>query len=341
MKIAISTIYGELYTEDRLFNNSFCNVGENLLMPNILLKRELEKKGHEVHTVDIMARYDVIIFLDIPKDSWLTVESFIDKIKYILKRKWKKDYLYEATRNISKEQIFLQINEPPTVASQSYNISYHKYFGKVFTWNDRLVDRDRYIKFYIPQYWDGKEYRIPFNEKNDFVIIAGNKSSAHPNELYTKRREVIEYFEKHNELDFSLYGFGWEREKYNNYKGTVDKKLETLSRYKFCFCFENIRDCPGYITEKLFDCFFAECIPIYLGADNIGDYIDKELFIDMRKYSTIDDVISYAKRMSENEYMNILDKIKVYLKSDRFSNTFACKNYVETIWEELVGAKEK
>ena len=61
----------------------------------------------------------------------------------------------------------------------------------------------------------------------------------------------------------------------------------------------------------------------------------------MRKYSTIDDVISYAKRMSENEYMNILDKIKVYLKSDRFSNTFACKNYVETIWEELVGAKEK
>lgn len=35
---------------------------------------------------------------------------------------------------------------------------------------------------------------------------------------------------------------------------------------KHYFCFENVRDLPGYITEKIFDCFFAEYIPIYWGG---------------------------------------------------------------------------
>ncbi len=339
MKIVISTIYGESYTKDKLFDNSACNIGENLLMPNILLKKELEKKGHEVHTADVVNQFDAIIFQDIPQDSWLTIESFSGRIKYILKRKWKKDYLYRAVKGITKERIFLQINEPPTVAPQSYNASYHQYFGKVFTWNDNLVDGNKYIKFCIPQYWDGKMYKVPFKDKRDFVVIAGNKSSAHPNELYTKRREVIEYFEKQGDLDFSLYGFGWEKENYNNYRGTVGRKLETLSKYKFCFCFENIKDCPGYITEKIFDCFFAGCVPIYLGAGNIETYINKELFIDMRDYKTVDEVVGYVEQISESKYMDILSRINAYLTGKRFNDTFACNNYVKVISEGVTDEK--
>lgn len=341
MKIALSTIYGELYTRDKLFDNCACNIGENLLMPNILLKYKLESEGHEVHTVDIMDRYDIIVFQEIPKDSWLSIDKYIDRIKYILKRKWKKDYLYRAVNNLSKERIFLQINEPPTVAPQSYNIKYHKYFGKVFTWNDDLVDNEKYIKFFIPQYRDGKEYNVSFKEKREFVVIAGNKSSTHPNELYTKRREVIEYFEKHRELDFSLYGFGWEQRNYYNYKGTTDRKIETLSKFKFCFCFENIKNCSGYITEKIFDCFFAGCIPIYLGAKNVTDYIDKNLFVDMRCYKTIDDVINYVENISENEYIEMTRKIRKYLEGKEFNNTFACTNYVKIISEELTATDKK
>lgn len=339
MKIAVSTIYGALYYKDKLFDNNACRIGENLLMPNILLKRELEKNGHIIHTADLLDQFDVIIFQDIPNDSWITITSFIDRIKYILKRKWKRDYLYKAVRCIPRERIILQINEPPSVAPQSYNIKYHKYFGKIFTWNDNIINGVKYIKFYIPQYWNGKVYNIPFTEKNEFVVISGNKSSIHPNELYTRRKEIIEYFEEHEELDFALYGFGWEKENYKNYKGTIDKKIETLSKYKFCFCFENIKDCPGYITEKIFDCFFAGCIPIYLGAENIADYIDTELFIDMRAYETIDEVINYTKKISETEYMKIQEKIKAYLKGAKFHNTFSCDRYIEVITKELKNLK--
>lgn len=336
LKIAVSTIYGEHYSKDKLFDNSACSIGENLLMPNILLKKELTRKGHIFHTVDIMEQFDVIIFYEIPNDSWITIENFMDRIKYILKRKWKKDYLYQAVKSIAKEKIILQINEPPTVAPQSYNAKYQKYFGKIFTWNDNLIDGVKYIKFYIPQYWDGKIYNVLFREKREFIVIAGNKTSMHPNELYTKRREVIEYFEEHSEQSFSLYGFGWEKANYRNYKGIVKRKIETLSKYKFCFCFENIKNCPGYITEKIFDCFFAGCIPIYLGADNVKDYIDENLFIDMRDYETLDEVVNYTKRISEEKYMGILKRIREYLKGERFHNTFSCDKYVKVMLEELL-----
>jgi hypothetical protein len=57
-----------------------------------------------------------------------------------------------------------------------------------------------------------------------------------------------------------------------------------LEKYKFSICYENARDTPGYITEKIFDCFFAGCVPIYWGANNITDHIPKECFIDKRDF---------------------------------------------------------
>ena len=34
----------------------------------------------------------------------------------------------------------------------------------------------------------------------------------------------------------------------------------------------------GYITEKIFDSFFAGVVPIYWGAENITDYVPKSLY---------------------------------------------------------------
>src|SRR5581483_963897 len=40
------------------------------------------------------------------------------------------------------------------------------------------------------------------------------------------------------------------------YKGTTASKAQTLGNYKFAICFEN-SVLKGWITEKIFDCFFA------------------------------------------------------------------------------------
>ena len=330
MNIVFSTIYGKCYEEDRLFDNSACKIGQNLLMPNIMLKNELEKNGNEVHTADMFEDFDCIIFHDVPGDSVLTIANLLDIVKYIVKRKWRKDYLLKSIKRLPREKVILQINEPPTVSPKSYKKNYHKYFGKILTWNDDLVDNKNYFKVSIPQYCEKKEYLIPLSERKSFVMIAGNKRSSHKNELYNKRKDIIEYFEMENERDkFDLYGFDWEKENYTNYKGTTGDKLKTLSNYKFCFCYENIFGLNGYITEKIFDCFFAGCVPIYLGAENILDYIPAETFVDVRNYSSIQELINYLESLSESEINNYLCAARQFLNSAKFEDVFSVNAYVK------------
>ena len=137
-------------------------------------------------------------------------------------------------------------------------------------------------------------------------MIAGNKSLKSALELYSERIKAIRWFGKNHPKDFDLYGFGWDdypssnslfvklfnkmRKKimppFPSYKGTVKRKNDVLLKYKFSICYENARDISGYITEKIFDCFFSACVPIYLGADNVTEYIPSECFIDKRKFNT-------------------------------------------------------
>lgn len=44
MNIAIVNIYGDAYSEDKLFDINSCKIGQNLLLPGIVLKKELEKE---------------------------------------------------------------------------------------------------------------------------------------------------------------------------------------------------------------------------------------------------------------------------------------------------------
>lgn len=48
--------------------------------------------------------------------------------------------------------------------------------------------------------------------------------------------------------------------------------------YNYALVFENQQQ-PGYITEKLLDCFKAGTVPIYWGAPNASDYIPQETFL--------------------------------------------------------------
>lgn len=332
MNIAVSTVYGEVYIKDRLFDSSSCKIGENLLMPGIELKKRLEEEGHSYHTADMyrMKDIDIIFFQDIPVDSILTIDNPVDFLKYLLKRKWRRDYLLKAILYIPKQRRILQISEPPTVALNSYKMKFHRYFQKVLTWDDDLADGKRYIKYFIPQCMPSKAFCVPFQRKKILTMIAGNKVSANKKELYSKRREVIDFFESADNV-FDLYGFGWEKEGIRNYKGTVDSKLETLSQYKFCISFENMSNINGYITEKIFDCFFAGCIPIYWGAENIDQYIPADTYIDMRKFETVDDMFQHIQRIDETEYNKYLQATREYLKSRKYKETFDTSQYIKEI----------
>jgi hypothetical protein len=63
--------------------------------------------------------------------------------------------------------------------------------------------------------------------------------------------------------------------------------LQIRNKYMFNLALETVYNplwSQDWITERIFNCFKAKTIPLYLGAYNIEDYIPKDLFIDLRDY---------------------------------------------------------
>ena len=92
--------------------------------------------------------------------------------------------------------------------------------------------------------------------------------------------------------------------------------LNVFNKYKFIICFENSY-ADGYITEKIFNCFFARTIPIYKGSEKINDYINKDCYIDARS-NYIDEI----KRIINDE--NLYNS---YINSPKISTNYNDENY--------------
>ena len=331
MNIAVYQPYGKVYDNDRLFDLNACQIGQNLLLPGIKLKEKLESLGHNYHTIDCynFNDIDIIVFFEVPIDSIFTIKKPIDFIRYLVKFKFKKDWLLLS--NTKKIKKLLVMQEPPVVRPMSYIKEYHKYFLKIMTWKDDLVDNKMYYKFYYPQVEPQVDNKvIRFDEKKLLTMICGNKSADYPGELYSKRRELIESCENNN-IDFDLYGFGWDSIKNKSYKGRIDNKIETLSMYKFSICFENMTNINGYITEKIFDCFFSHCVPIYYGADNVTDFIPNNCFIDYKNFTSFDSLIDFLNNIDEKQYNNYLLNIDSYINSKQYYSMFSIEAYVNNM----------
>lgn len=336
MNIAFCTIYGNTYAHDAYFNVDACGIGQNLLLPNKKLKEALISNGNTVHTADCyktIEEIDKFVFVDVPFESIIVSHSVIDLIKYFVKGAFLRDYFLQSTRN-KKEKILL-IVEPKSINKASHDQRFHKYFNKIITWEDDIVDNKKYFKYFIPQVKPDRILRVPFENKKDFVMMNSNKTSNYPNELYSERKRVIEYFENNN-FSFDLFGYGWEKQHYKSYAGISNDKLKTLSNYKYVFCYENEKDSPGYITEKIFDAFFAGCVPIYLGANNIEDFISSNTFIDARSFSRIDDMIKFVNNLKKDDYELYLQNINVYLNSKKYLNTFDYNNFVRVLNDYII-----
>jgi len=215
-----------------------------------------------------------------------------------------------------KEKAVLFLWEPIVVRPHEYTQDFHNLFYKIYTFCDDLVDNEKYFKFHYPMD-DLKvaESEVPFEEKKLCAMINADKDSSHSHSLYAERRKVICFFERYHCKDFDLYGYKWGKRGYRNYRGAVDSKIECLKKYRFCFAYENSLGISGYITEKIFDAMFAGVVPIYLGADNVTDYIPKKCFIDRRDFESDEQLYQFIKNMSQEEHECYLKNIRDYLES--------------------------
>ena len=327
----------DFYYKNKIFDLNSQQNRDNFYFPYYLLRQGFLKSNVFLNTYDYFHKngndnYN-LIFFDIPKN-----------VRRLLK----------YHNGIEK---FLVIFESEVISSVSWNRNLHRKFKKIFTWNDEFVDNKRYVKYYWPNEIP-KNLDVDLNKKNKLcTMIIGHKFKSHPLELYTERIKAIRWFEQNHPEDFDLYGIGWDKHyfkdalsmlnrfevltkllkpKYPSYKGAVKSKREVLRKYKFAICYENARDIPGYITEKIFDCFFAGCVPVYWGAPNVTEHVPRDTFIDRRNFVSYDELYSYLKNMPDERYLEYLDAIKSFVTSDRIY-PFSAQCFVDTLISEIMG----
>ena len=190
-------------------------------------------------------------------------------------------------------------------------------FDHIFSWYMPLakrVQRIRPITFEFPK----DPLRTPFVERKLCVMVASIYTRENdPNELYSKRAEAVRWFvDNHiDEMDFFGRQNRFTDTRFKIYRGPINDKLQVLSQYKYQICYENSNGVKGYISEKIFDAFFAGCIPVYWGCEDVKDYIPEGCFLDKRDYHSYDTLYEKMHSIDEEEYNAYMERIAAFLQS--------------------------
>ncbi len=285
-------------------------------IPYVYLREEIERLGYNFRpTFDYAAL------------------AYATDVAYIISITCVNHVILQSVNKFPKERCFLFVLEPWTTHGQLYNIRLSDFFGKIFVMFDDIIDKCKYFKFYHPVYCETITKNIPdFEHKKFCVMVQSNHSVAHPQSEYEERRKAASFFD--NTGEFDLYGAHWEG--YRSWRGKLKTdKLDVIKNYKFYLAYENMKDQRGYMTERLFEAFYAQCIPIYLGPSNITDYVPAQCFINRLDFSSYDDLYLFLKSMTQSTYKSYIMEGQAFLQSEKVK-PFTSKQFAKTITENMV-----
>ena len=316
--------WGKEYLENKLFSEQLGGINrEGRLMPFHNMKKVFEQRGDRIETVDIYCDlHEVNYFLFFDYDT-----------EWILR-------LVEL--GLADRMIYC--NAEPTVVNPHNSKEGYRELRKIFpyilTWNDDLVDNISVFKRVIPYYTTFKRGNEKYENRKLLTNISGNKYSRHPLELYSERERVISFFEKEHIEDFDLYGTGWDKEKHPSYIGSPRSKEEVYHKYRFALCLENMWNVNGYVTEKVFDCFFCGIVPIYKGALDIDRYIGKNSYISYDQFESLDELYKYLSEMTEEKYNMYIEAGERVTQNTELFSKMSGEMYALNIYNAIGHTKE-
>lgn len=322
-------IYCEDFTENKLFDYSSPRNTDGLFTPYIALREKLLQLGIEINTPDSN------------KGRAISLEIYMDGQPL-------------AKSNISKYLISV---ENPLINRFNADIHYLTNFKRVFTWNDAALNLPGVVKILIPNSLSLPNRRS-YSERQIFsCLISSNKVASWGglDDLYAERIKVIRWYETNAPSLFHLYGRGWNKpspalsrkdkllrragrirtqlfgyKPFPSWRGEIKFKSGILANARFSYCYENVKDLPNYITEKIFDSFFSGCVPIYWGANNVHEYIPPNCFIDRRQFADTADVHRYLMSITPEQHAQFQQNISAFLKSEQ-AYLFSVECFVTTI----------
>jgi hypothetical protein len=329
---------------DALFDSNKAHLnGNNILAPYVYLRDWFVSRGIRVHTADYLLRGEKRS----ARNIYISM-GLLNNYRALSKRP---DVILSAFFALE-----CPIVEPTLYQALT---QVQRYFKRIFSFSTReslqpfIQGTIHCQPFVIPQSYHSVHEEFWQREDRRFmVMINANKlPRLYWQELYTERLKAVEFFSRTNDID--LYGVGWDkpsnrvgktwipatvRRFQSNllqqwqrffpdplltaarrvYRGPAKSKAEILGDYTFALCFEN-SILQGWITEKIFDCFFTGTIPIYWGAPDIEAHIPVDCFIDMRNFANYQELYDYLKSLSAEEIRRYKQNAREYLKSPHFS----------------------
>lgn len=331
-------LFANYYQPNRVKNASFEEIDRhhtyNPTFTNRLLKSEFLKRGVDLNNPDVNEGREIAF--SILHDGQVLHD--IPSPKYLI-----------ATEN-------------PYICPLNQDQQYLKTFNGVFTWNTDFSNLPNVTHLFIPNQIRRQE-TPSFADRPIFSCII-NANKAFPkgldNDLYQERLEVIRWYEQNAPQYFSLYGMGWGkpepafflREKitrrikrlrsqisgyrpFPSYVGEIEDKGSIYRKTKFAYCYENVGNLPDYISEKIFDCFFGGCIPIYWGSNTIEKHIPKSCFIDRTDFKNTQEVHKFLQGINAHEYSLYQENIDQFLMSPK-ALEFDTSSYVSTIINKIL-----
>jgi hypothetical protein len=252
---------------------------------------------------------------------------------------------------------YLIATENPHINPLNCDARYCAQFNKVFSWNPDVASLPNGVSIMVPNELIIKS--SPLYDKRPLLVALINANKRFPKEfdgdLYEERLKLIRWYEAHYPKSFGLFGRGWDKpspaftftEKlsrrvsrlktqiygyrpYPSYRGAINAKFEAYGRAKFGICYENTRDLPNYITEKIFDCMMEGCVPVYWGANNVLDFIPKACFIDRRDFKNTADLHDFLVAMDGASYGQYQANITQFLAGSQ-ADPFRAESFVNRV----------
>ena len=242
-------------------------------------------------------------------------------------------------RRVPRAKRALVIMEPANANPSLYYTSLlRRQFTTVFTYDQDLLRRHpEYTKINVFSGADPMAYRsnpfqhLAFENKKLLIAVSSNRWSYMPQSSFNLRRKLYRHFDRTMPGQFDLYGGGWNApcigyERWLGYPvfaafrggipGGGDGKVRTMSTYRFAFCIESNATQPGYVSEKIFDCFCARCVPIYYGWRGAGTLVPRDAFIDLRDFRRPADLEAYLRNMDAAQHARYVQAIDRFMAGD-------------------------
>ena len=296
----------------------------------ILIQKLLDNEISKTESID---EADIVIFCE-----------YLEKDLELLER-----------ANFPVERRVLLLMEPEVVLPSHYGKRYVDSFGVVIRVGRPQNPFGQTLNW--PQFWRDLPELALQRQVEEIVMIAGNKISFIPGELYGLRRSCAFKL-----TELALYGSDWDTDMKNRLRkmvaellnalrfgytpkfssarfwfrrnskwlGAPNDKEKKLQEYRYSLVIENSTE---FLSEKLFDSFFAGCIPIYVGPDVRKFGIPSSLVVSVNSdLSSIKDGIKRAKKI---DYANWHRETNTWLRNPRTKEQWAAESYFCSLKEIL------